>query len=123
MLDWEYALRCSYLKANIVYYTGYNALSVSTPGNVTSSAGIERMKKEGLIGKEKYGYKGDRFDISFYSEVKIAIGKAINFNAGLTISPPGAEQLPAFEEMALIYNKLYEIIEARNQAIEPAFIS
>jgi glycosyltransferase involved in cell wall biosynthesis len=38
MMDWEYSLRISYLKANIVYYTGYNALSVAHPQTITSSA-------------------------------------------------------------------------------------
>src|SRR6185437_4939067 len=64
MMDWEYALRCSFLRANIAYYTGHNALTVGTPGNITSTIPAQILKKEGEIGKLKYGYKGDRSDIS-----------------------------------------------------------
>ncbi|ASU36792.1 glycosyltransferase [Mucilaginibacter xinganensis] len=123
MLDWEYSLRCSYLKANIVYYTGYNALSVNTPGNVTSSAGAETLKREGIIGKEKYGYKGDRSDISLFSEMKIAIGKAINYKAGTRNTQAAAAQPSAVAEMEEVYNRLYDAIEAYNLGTEAAFIS
>ncbi len=79
MMDWEYSLRCSSLKANIAYYTGYNAMAVSTPGNITSSTNLARLKREGKIAGLKYGYTGDRSDISLYSELKIAVGKAIKY--------------------------------------------
>jgi glycosyltransferase involved in cell wall biosynthesis len=36
MMDWEYSLRISYLKANIAYYTGFNALSVAHLQTVSS---------------------------------------------------------------------------------------
>ncbi|MDB4919634.1 glycosyltransferase [Mucilaginibacter sp.] len=123
MMDWEYSLRCSYLKASIAYYTGYNSLAVNTPENVTSSTNAARLKKEGLIGEEKYGYEGDRSDISFYSEIKIAIGKAINYKTENSGTNNGTSQMPAFDEMVSVYNRFYEVIEAYNQADDFVFIS
>lgn len=75
MIDWEYSLRCSYLNAKIAYYTGYNSLSVATPGNISSTATDSLLKLEAAIGKAKYGYPGDGFDINIYSRIKIIIGK------------------------------------------------
>jgi len=122
MLDWEYSLRCSYLQANIAYYTGYNALSVSTPGNVTSSTDAARLKKEGLIGKARYGYKGDRSDISLYSEFKIAIGKAINYKPRIVTVTNNKSGATASGSLEDIYDNLYKFIEDYNQANNADFI-
>jgi len=115
MMDWEYSLRCSYLRANIAYYTGYNALSVGTPGNVTSATNAARLKFEGRIGREKYGYKGDRSDISLYSELKIAVGKTINYKAGKGVTPSEDWQMPAGEQLAAVYNNFYKALEQYNE--------
>ncbi|SHN24098.1 glycosyltransferase [Mucilaginibacter sp. OK098] len=122
MLDWEYSLRCSWLKASIAYYTGYNALAVSTQGNVTSSTNAARLKTEGLIGKAKYGYKGDRSDISLYSELKIAVGKAINYKAGSSVITANQSSEAGTERLGFVYNNLYTIIEDYNRAIDARFI-
>lgn len=111
MMDWEYSLRCSYLKANIIYYTGYNSLSVHTPGNVTSVTDSIRLKKEGQIGKEKYGYEGDRSDISLYSEFKIAIGKTIGYNKE---KKQASSKMPELDELEFIYADFYKQIEVYN---------
>lgn len=122
MMDWEYSLRCSWLRANIAYYTGYNALSVGTPGNVTSKTGEERLRREGKIGMEKYEYAGDRADISLYSELKIAVGKILFHKK----YDPYADinQLKAIgnEELRQIYNSLYDHLEAYNQSHQGDFI-
>jgi glycosyltransferase involved in cell wall biosynthesis len=122
MMDWEYALRCSYLKAEIVYYTGYNSLGVHTPGNVTSVTNEARLKAEGLIGKIKYDYAGDRSDISFYSEIKIAIGKILYSKPGNT--PIQVERLKSIPipELSSTYNELYQYLENYNQATDSVFI-
>jgi glycosyltransferase involved in cell wall biosynthesis len=122
MMDWEYSLRCSYLQANIAYYTGYNALAVSTQGNVTSSTNALRLKKEESIGKAKYGYKGDRSDISLYSEFKIAIGKALNYNAANYAATGRQPQAAACENLDAIYNNLYKLIEDYNEAGDAGFL-
>ncbi|MES2425760.1 MAG: glycosyltransferase [Bacteroidota bacterium] len=77
MMDWEYALRISYLKANIVYYTGYNALSVAHPQTVTSSANKQLINLQGKRGAIFYEYDGDNSDMSYWSRLKIFIGKII----------------------------------------------
>ncbi|MDP9077356.1 MAG: glycosyltransferase [Bacteroidota bacterium] len=115
MMDWEYSLRCSYLKANIAYYTGYNSLSIHTPGNVTSVTDLARLKKEGQIGKEKYGYEGDRSDISLYSELKIAVGKTIGYKKEKSPVSSASPQMPAFNELEAIYADFYHRIEMYNQ--------
>jgi glycosyltransferase involved in cell wall biosynthesis len=122
MMDWEYALRCSYLKADIVYYTGYNSLSVDTPGNVTSKTDDAKLKAEGRIGQLKYDYEGDRADISFYSEMKIAIGKIIFRKRGSpSAETPGLETIPP-EELSKIYYQLYQYLENYSRATDAAFI-
>jgi len=122
MMDWEYSLRCSYLQANIAFYTGYNSLSVGRPGNITSATDAARLKREGRIGKGKYGYKGDRSDISFYSELKIAIGKAIDYKSGKMPNAVVATQTLSVENLLNIYNGLYKSLEEYNSADDFVFI-
>jgi glycosyltransferase involved in cell wall biosynthesis len=122
MLDWEYSLRCSYLKANIVYYTGYNSIAVNTPGNITSSTGVAKLKKEEMIGKAKYGYKGDRSDISLYSELKIAVGKAINYKSDSSLTIHNQFREVANQNLVAIYENLYKAIEDYNLASDADFI-
>ncbi len=47
LMDWEYSLRISYLKANIAYYTGYNALSVAHPQTVSALKNNKLVIKQG----------------------------------------------------------------------------
>jgi len=78
MIDWEYSLRISYLKANIAYYTGYNALSVAHPGTATSKKNEKLIKSQGQRAGGLYGYKGDDAAISAWSKVKISAGRLLN---------------------------------------------
>ena len=101
MIDWEYSLRISFLGAKIAYYTGFNSLSVATPGNVTSTATKQQLQYEETIGKLKYSYAGDGFDISFYSRIKIAVGTLLakgksykkRSAPAATIYPAGLEEI------------------------------
>jgi glycosyltransferase involved in cell wall biosynthesis len=77
MMDWEYSLRISYLKANIVYYTGYNALTVAHPQTVTSLANKQHINIQGKRGAVFYEYAGDNSDMSYWSILKIFIGKIV----------------------------------------------
>lgn len=77
LMDWEYSLRISYLRAKIVYYTGYNALSVYHPSTVSSTRNEKLVKQQGKRGSIFYEYKGDEAEISTWSKVKILIGKKI----------------------------------------------
>lgn len=117
MIDWEFALRCSFLGAKIVYYTGYNSLTVQTPGNVTSLATQKTLKDEAKIAKVKYGYPGDRTEISLWSELKIFIGETLDkFRKDTSfITQKSIAILPDETELTQVYNKLYEVLEQENQ--------
>ena len=111
MLDWEYSLRCSYLKAKIAYYTGCMALCVNTPGNITSTTSPETLKYEGEIGKIKYEYAGDASEISLYSKLKIFVGKTLD-----KISKR-KQQVPVHhteKEREEIYESLYRQLSKKN---------
>jgi hypothetical protein len=121
MLDWEYALRASYLKAGITYYTGFNALAVHTPGNVTSGADKVTLNREAAIGKAKYGYPGDRAEISRYSKVKIWTGKTLAKLPGKE-SPGAVASENVTANLEDIYTRYYELLEKQDQAAGGRFI-
>lgn len=77
MIDWEYSLRMSYLRANIAYYTGYNALSISHEASISSNTNQKRLKHESKRACPMYEYAGDAAQISFWSKIKIFIGRNI----------------------------------------------
>ena len=70
MMDWEYSLRISYLKANIAYYTGYNALSVFHPQTVSSLKNEAFINQQGERAEVFYEYAGDTAEISAWSKIK-----------------------------------------------------
>jgi glycosyltransferase involved in cell wall biosynthesis len=74
MMDWEYSLRISYNKANIAYYTGYNALNVAHEQTITSAVANEILRTEGKRGAVFYEYSGDDSEISQWSKIKIWAG-------------------------------------------------
>jgi len=121
MMDWEYSLRMSWLQARIAYYTGYNSLSVSTPGNVTSTATKKLLKYEGEIGRVKYGYPGDHADISFYSKLKVWLGNTYYNLKNKKVSAVSA-QLPPVDEMEKIYTSYYSELARANAAGDWQFI-
>ena len=120
MIDWEYSLRMSYLGANIAYYTGCNAMSVGTPGNVTSTAANQQLKHEERIGMLKYAYAGDKAGISKYSRLKIAVGTFLASGKG---GEPAAFQLPDQAELAKIYAGFYEKLYSHNAENGGEFIT
>lgn len=119
MMDWEYSLRISFLKAKIAYYTGCNSLSVATPGNVSSTATAKLFKYEGAIGQLKYNYPGDGSEISLYSHIKIAIGKFIyRFKNNLQTEA----LLPLEDELVKLYNLYYQKLKEHNSSYNWEFI-
>jgi glycosyltransferase involved in cell wall biosynthesis len=110
MIDWEYSLRATYLKARIAFYTGCNSLSVDTFDNISSTLTKIESIFEDKIAETKYGYyKGS--EISYYSRIKIAIGKFIyRFKKKQVIQPA----LPEIEELAGIYTFYYEKLNGYN---------
>ena len=117
MMDWEYSLRLSWLKLNIIYYTGCNASPVATPGNVTSTASKAVLKREEEIGMCKYGYRGDHADISLWSKIKIGVGKAI-YKANQETDT----RFDSDESLSELYGNLYQILQDYNSAHPGNFI-
>jgi len=99
MMDWEYALRISYLQANITYYTGYNALTVAHGETVTSLKDEKKIAKQGKRAEVFYEYAGDHASISYWSKLKIAVGKML-YKSRAGESPLLLKE----EEIAVIYN-------------------
>ena len=122
MIDWEYSLRISFLCAKIAYYTGFNSLSVATPGNVTSTATKKQLQYEEAIGKLKYNYAGDGSDISFYSRIKIAVGTLLAKSKSYKKSPaPNSAIYPAGLEKT--YATFYKKLSDYNADYKGSFIT
>jgi glycosyltransferase involved in cell wall biosynthesis len=118
MMDWEYSLRISYLQACIVYYTGYNALSVMHAQNVSSLKDMKLITEQGKRGAIFYEYKGDRHEISRWSKIKIQAGKWLKSKKekGVIVNSE------AVEDMGFIYNYLYDYIAEYNTSKEFTFL-
>jgi glycosyltransferase involved in cell wall biosynthesis len=109
MLDWEYSLRISHLKANIAYYTGYNALSVTHSQTVSSLKNNELVNEQGKRACKFYKYEGDRAEISFWSEIKIYISRLL-YGRKL-IDKTKAEPI---QDIQFIYNYYYQYLSEQN---------
>jgi glycosyltransferase involved in cell wall biosynthesis len=112
MLDWEYSLRVSYLRASIAYCNSCMSLTVGTPGNVTSTSSKSILLREEEIGKVKYEYPGDRAEISNYSKLKIFIGK----NLGRLKQRKAINQTFLPKDISPIYMELYQHLHAYNNS-------
>lgn len=118
MMDWEYSLRISYLKSNIVYYTGYNALSVAHLQTVSSLRNNKITDEQGKRGCVFYEYEGDRAEISLWSEIKIRIGKFLHKIKQANVEP---KEEP-IEDIQSIYNYCYDYLSELNKSITPAIL-
>jgi glycosyltransferase involved in cell wall biosynthesis len=114
MMDWEYSLRISYLKANIAYYSGYNALSVAHPQTVSSLKNSKLIQEQGKRGCVFYEYAGDSAEISLWSKIKIGAGKRLKPVTEINVST----QVSTDEEINAIYNYYYNYISEINNAEE-----
>ena len=114
MMDWEYSLRISYLKANIAYYTGYNALSVAHPQTVSALKNNILVEEQGKRALCFYEYSGDTADINYWSKLKILIGKTIGYSKNQTNH--ASEKESGDNDVTLIYNYLYQHISELNNS-------
>lgn len=112
MMDWEYSLRISFLKARISFYTGYNALNVAHAQTVTSSQKDNELSRQSKRAEAFYDYKGDRADISYWSEIKIFAGKALNYSKEKSSNSSSDEQHPT--DLNAIYDHFYAHINSIN---------
>jgi glycosyltransferase involved in cell wall biosynthesis len=117
MMDWEFSLRASYLKAKISYYTGYNALNVGHSQTITSLVDQKKISSQGKRGALFYEYAGDDCDISYWSKLKIFIGKAIH-NQKNTVTANNCIDV----DLDLIYKDYYLAIKTFNSGNEFKFI-
>jgi glycosyltransferase involved in cell wall biosynthesis len=116
MIDWEYSLRISYLRANIVYYTGYNALSVFQEQSVSGLKKKDQITAQSKRAMAFYEYAGDEAEITLWSKIKIAVGKRIFAQAASTGS---CERI---DSIGQIYEDLYKEINLINKAEKFEFI-
>lgn len=117
MMDWEYSLRISYLKANIAYYTGYNALSVFHPQTVSSLKNEAFINQQGERAEVFYEYAGDAAEISAWSKIKIFVGKKI-YRQKMAAQKAGT----AFEDVPVIYDYYYDYLSEINNSEEFLFL-
>jgi len=110
MMDWEYSLRISYLKANIAYYTGYNALSVDHPQTISSLKDRMLIEEQGKKGCMFYEYAGDTAEISAWSKIKIGAGKLLKPAKNDDVKPQSVDHIDA------IYASYYDHINEVNKA-------
>jgi glycosyltransferase involved in cell wall biosynthesis len=108
MMDWEYSLRISYLKANIAYYTGYNALSVSHLQTVTFLKNNKLVNEQGKKACNFYEYAGDSAEISLWSKIKIFIGKMLYSRKA------AGESTDQVQDIQFIYKYYYRHISELN---------
>jgi len=118
MMDWEYSLRISYLKANIAYYTGYNALSVGHPQTVSSLKNKKLTEEQGKRGCVFYEYEGDGAEIRPWSKIKIYAGKRLK---PLTAKGIKTADQPV-EDIGAVYDYLYRYISELNNSQDFTFI-
>ena len=117
MMDWEYSLRISYLKANISYYTGYNALTVAHPQTITSLKDTDKITKQGKRGEVFYEYAGDYTEISLWSKIKIFIGSQLS-----SLKPNTTEKSEVtVEDVVSIYDHYYKHINQLNDSLQATF--
>jgi glycosyltransferase involved in cell wall biosynthesis len=110
MMDWEYSLRISYLKAGIAYYTGYNAITVGHAETVTSLKNEKLVNEQGERACKFYEYAGDRAGISRWSKIKIFIGKRVKPGGNTAID----QQNFGAADMNSIYSYYYKYISEIN---------
>ena len=108
MMDWEYSLRISYLRANIVYYTGYNALSVGHPQTVSALRDIAFIDKQTKRAETFYEYEGDRAEIKNWSKVKIFVGKTLNYDKNRLDTDSRDKNDPV--DLDVIYSHFYDYL-------------
>ena len=114
MMDWEYSLRISYLKANIAYYTGYNALSVGHLQTVTASRDVAFIDKQTKRAETFYEFKGDQAEMKKWSKFKIFVGKTLNYDKNRLGAGSGGQNNPV--DLNIIYDHFYDYLSKINDS-------
>jgi glycosyltransferase involved in cell wall biosynthesis len=120
IMDWEYSLRISYLKANIIYYTGYNALSVWHPGTVTATINRSLINDQAKRAEVFYEYAGDKAEITNWSKLKIFVGKKLNYDKNKPENAGNDAQQAV--ELGIAYDHFYAYLSKLNNTDNFIFI-
>jgi len=121
MMDWEYSLRISYLRANIAYYTGYNALNVGHTQTVTASRDVAFIEKQTKRAETFYEFAGDQADMKNWSKLKIFVGKTLNYDKNRPHSDSGHGDTPA--NLTVMYDQFYDYLSKLNDSGNFTFLS
>jgi polyferredoxin len=114
MMDWEYSLRISYLKANITYYTGYNALSVAHLQTVSATRDVALIDKQAKRARTFYEYAGDWAEIKNWSKLKIFVGKTMNYNKNRSDADSRDDNNPV--DLDIMYDHFYDYLYKLNDS-------
>ncbi|HEY9003101.1 MAG TPA: glycosyltransferase [Mucilaginibacter sp.] len=120
MMDWEYSLRISYLKANITYYTGYNALSVGHSQTVSASRNVAFIDKQAKRAETFYEYKGDKAEIKNWSKLKIFVGKTLNYDKSRSNANTNNDDNQV--ELNVMYDHFYDYLSKINKSENFTFL-
>lgn len=115
MIDWEYSLRASHLGANIGFYTGYNALSVYHHESISNNVNQKEIALQGNYIRKLYEYKGDNAELTWWSRIKIFIGRQLNKTNDI---PLNLDE----QDIVTVYKDLYHSLQAKNDTTEAIFI-
>lgn len=121
MMDWEYSLRISYLKVNIAYYTGYNALSVGHPQSVSALRDVAFIDKQSKRARAFYEYAGDRAEIKNWSKLKIFVGKTLNYDKNRSNTDNNDEVNSV--DLNVMYDHFYDYLSKVNDSGNFTFLS
>ena len=114
MLDYEYSLRVSYLRSNIAYYTGFNAMSIFNPNSISSNVTSDILKLESKRANPMYEYGGDGKEISLFSKIKIFIGKSLYKLKKWNTTHP-TRNIDSSYDLDSIYDFCYQYIDNINK--------
>lgn len=120
MMDWEYSLRISYLKTNITYYTGYNALSVGHSQTVSASRDVAFIDKQTKRAQTFYEYAGDTAEIKNWSKLKIFVGKTLNYDKNRSDIDSVDENTPI--DLNTMYDHFYDYLSKLNDSESFTFL-
>lgn len=121
MMDYEFSLRISYLRANIAYHTGFNAMSLFNTDSVSSKVLPKELKIEGIRANTMYEYSGDQANISPYSKLKIFIGKML-YRLGIWQITSQVNQQDYQIDLREIYRFCYEYLNSVNECEDFTFL-
>ncbi len=122
MLDYEFSLRSSYMKADIAYYTGFNAMSIFNPASVSAKVTKDTLELESRRANSMYEYPGDGCEISNLSKIKISVGKTLQKFGLWKKNKSTTLQKVSSDNLGDIYSFCYQYLNQANEDREGRFL-